>query len=497
MDVLIDTNVFIEREGNWAIPDAHQELENLLKSNGHRILVHPLSKEEIRNYENEDGRERAESKIATYPELSFPKYPKPSDSDFRQHVPRGADFNEEVDNALLFAVYRDLVHYLVTEDQGIHDKAEALDIKDQVVTIEEGRDEFTENRPAFEGPPSIQKVKVRELEVEDPIFDSLKTDYGFEEWFASIPDRDAYVNWNPDGSVGAILILKPNEAEEIGDEPTLPKRERLKVCTLKVASGRRGSKTGELLISIAIQEAIQHGLEEIYLTHHQTENDHLVELISQYGFQRASEKANGESVFVKRLTPGPGDDPDPLETNIRFYPSFYDGPEVKKFLVPIQPEYHSKLFPTYEKRQPKLSEFSGQFLSEGNAIKKAYLCHSNIRKVAQGDIILFYRSHDHMEITTLGVCDRVKYDVTSVDEVKEIVGRRSVFNHRELADFVESPTMVTLFKWHFDFENPLHYQLLLDEGILTGPLLSIKEIDNGDYEYIKETGGIDERFIIN
>lgn len=497
MEVLIDTNVFIEREGNWVIPEALQELENLLKSDGHTIMVHPLSKEEIRNYGNEDGRERAESKIATYPELSFPKYPKPSNREFRQHVAEGDDFNEQVDNALLFTVYLDRVDYLITEDQGIHEKAADLSISEQVLNIEQGRDRFTENKPAYEGPPSIQPVKVGDLDIDDPIFDSLKQEYGFEEWFARIPERDAYVNWNSDGSLGAILILKPNEAQEIGDDPILPKRERLKICTLKVASQRRGSKTGELLISIAIREAIKHGLEETYLTHRRRPEDYLVQLISQYGFERASDKDNGESVFVKRLTPGPGDDPNPLEANIRFYPSLYDGGDVKKFIIPIQPEFHSRLFPTYEKRHPKLTEFSGEFLSEGNAIRKAYLCHSNSRKVGRGDILLFYRSHDHKEITSICVCDRVEYDVTTVDEVKEIVGRRSVFTEHEIDELVQSPTTVILFKWHFDLENPVHYQVLRDESILSGPPISVVEIDESNYRYIRENGGIDERFIVN
>ncbi|MDY6764480.1 MAG: hypothetical protein SV377_02150, partial [Halobacteria archaeon] len=132
-----------------------------------------------------------------------------------------------------------------------------------------------------------------------------------------------------------------------------------------------------------------------------------------------------------------------------------------------------------------------------NTYKKAYLCHANIRKVSQGDILLFYRSQDHKEITTIGVCDRVMYDVGTLDEAIDIVGRRSVYTERELAEIVESPTMVTLFKWHFDFENPLHYQLLLDEDILSWAPMSIQEVDQTDYEYIREAGGLDERFIIN
>jgi len=378
MEVLIDTNVFIEREGDRVVPEPLQELENLLKTKGHAIVVHPLSKEEIQKYENDQGRQMAESKIATYPELSFPEYPKPSDTEFREQIPEGHNDNEQVDNALLFSAFRGRVDLLVTQDRGIHSKAELLGLEDRVLTIEQARDRFDDDRPAFDRSPSIEKLQVGELDVDDPIFDSLKQEYDdFEGWFSEIPDRDAYVNWNRDGTLGAVLILKINESEAIGEEPSLPRRERLKVCTLKVAPRKRGSKIGELLISISVREAIQHGLEEIYLTHRIRENDYLVQLISKYGFAKASKESDGEGIFVKRLTPGPGDDPESLEVNIRFYPSFYAGEDVKQFLVPIKPEFHSRLFPTYEKRHPKLAEFSGQFLSEGNAIKKAYLSHAN------------------------------------------------------------------------------------------------------------------------
>lgn len=496
VDVLIDTNIFIEREGNWVVPEPLQELENLLKTKGHTIRIHPLSKQEVRNYENEQQREADESKVATYAELSFPPYPSPQ-SEFYAHIPEPGGFNEEVDDALLFAVYEDRVDFLITEDGGIHWKAEQIGINDRVLTAEEGCKEFRDERPAYEGPPSIQKVKVGELNVDDPIFDSLKQEYDFDEWFDRIPDRDAYVNWKSDDSLGAILILKPNEVEAIGDDPELQRRERLKISTLKVAAGKRGSKIGELLVSISIREAIQNGREELYLTHRVEPDDYLVQLISQYGFKQASKMENGEDVFVKRLTPGPTDDPNPLETNIRFYPSFYDGPEVKKFLVPIKPEFHSRLFPTYEKRQPKLVEFSGEFLSEGNAIKKAYLSHANTRQLEPAAILLFYRSKDHKEITSLCVCERVEYNITDADTVQEIVGRRSVFTEHEIVEMVESPTTVILFKWHFDLDNPLHYQVLLDEGVISGPPQTIQEIDEASYKYVRDAGGIDERFIIN
>jgi predicted RNA-binding protein with PUA-like domain len=266
---------------------------------------------------------------------------------------------------------------------------------------------------------------------------------------------------------------------------------------MKVAEHRRGSKAGELLVNFAIREAIQHGLEEIYLTHRIRDNDYLVRLIAQYGFSRESALEDGESVFVKRITPGPGDDPGPFEASVRFYPSFYDGEMVNKFLIPVEPRWHNRLFTGYEKRQPGIHEFGGQFSSEGNSIKKAYLSHSPIRKIEQGDVLLFYRSHDHQEITSLGVCEHIRYDVNDPEEIKRTVGRVSVFTDREIREHAQKPTTVIRFKWHFDLNDPLHYQVLLDDGILNGSLQSIQEVDETEYKYIRSEGGIDERFTIN
>ena len=189
MEILIDTNVFIEREGDWTVPEPLQELEKLLKTEGHTILIHPLSKQEIRNYENDERRETDESKIETYAELGFPPYPNPSSAAFRNHVPEADSFNEQVDNALLYTVFEDRTDMLITEDGDMHRKADELGIKENVLSIAEAREQFKEEPAAYEIPPSIPKQHVVDRDVEDPIFASLNEDYDFRSWFESIADE--------------------------------------------------------------------------------------------------------------------------------------------------------------------------------------------------------------------------------------------------------------------------------------------------------------------
>ena len=52
----------------------------------------------------------------------------------------------------------------------------------------------------------MELVKFKEVNLEDPFFDSLKADYkGFEEWFGRKSDNDAYIQKKNDSSLQAFL----------------------------------------------------------------------------------------------------------------------------------------------------------------------------------------------------------------------------------------------------------------------------------------------------
>lgn len=496
MDILFDTNILIHRESDPIVPEDLQDLERAINQEGHRILTHPASVQEVRQDPNNERREQAESRIQTYPELSYPPSPSSSDTEFRNAVPEAADgSNDQIDNMLLFAVYDEEVDFLITEDSGIRRKAQELDIEDRVFSIAEGKEYFSEDPASIRAPAPIQRTTLGELNLSDPIFDSLRSEYReFDSWANSHPDRPTWVNYTDEDELGAILVIKPRETESIGQSPSLPRRTRMKISTFKVAEQRWGSKVGELLISIAIREAINEELDEIYLTHYVSEEDYLVDLIEPWGFTRESSRADGEAIFLKRLVPGFGESFDPIETATTYYPSFVDGEDIDKFLVPILPEYHNKLFTSYQHREIPAEESEGEFLSEANAIKKAYLSNSNIRQIDPGDLLLFYRSSDHHCVTSLGVCQAVNYGLTDADEISRIVGKRSVFSKSRIEDIAQQPTTVLLFNWHFEFETPIDYDELLDNDVIAGAPQSIQRLDEHGYIYIKENGGLDARF---
>jgi predicted nucleic acid-binding protein len=501
MRILIDTNIFIGRENDHILSNELQALLRILNSRQIEILIHPKSIEEIKRDSNISRKNIALSKLNTYPILKHsPDQNK--DDDFLTTVGIPSRINDEIDNAILYSVYKNAVDFLITEDKGIHKKSIRLDISDRVLCIDEGIDVFGKEllKEDVVKPPALKKDAVHNLDLSDPIFDSLKKEYGdseFTNWFRKISrkGRKCWVYYRTDGSIGALLIRKI-ENEAIKSIPPLPAKRRLKVATLKVT--HVGYKIGELFIKLAIDYAIKNDIDEIYLTHFtDPDNDYLVDLITEYGFYKAAAKDNGEEVFVKELLVDKDkiESMRPLEISKMYYPSLYDGDEVNKFLVPIRPEYHQKLFTDYKGRQTSLSEHAGDFIVEGNTIKKAYLSSSRIRNLSPGDILLFYRTVVDSKITSLGVIEKVLYGLQDKDEIFRNVRKRTVYSMEEIEKMAEKPTLVILFKWHFHLPNPLRLNDLKAIGV-SAPQ-SIAQISDAKYLQIKKIGGIDERFTVN
>ncbi|MCD4731030.1 MAG: GNAT family N-acetyltransferase [Bacteroidales bacterium] len=239
-------------------------------------------------------------------------------------------------------------------------------------------------------PPLFQATKVNMLRYEDSFFDYFKQKYDdFEDWFfkESIQERDCWVYYTGD-IIGALLIYKVEEETIPCTSVVLPKKRRFKICTFKV--DKIGNKLGELLLKHSVKLTVSLGIEEMYLTHFTEKEDKLIELIQEYGFNLICTKGNNEDVYVKKLVPDESDlkSHSPIEIAKQYYPCFYDGGQVDKFLVPIYPKFHNRLFidiPDGKVRQTRLSEYQSdlipeneaKFIVEGNAIHKVYLRLSN------------------------------------------------------------------------------------------------------------------------
>ena len=501
MRVLLDTNILIYREDNHILPSDLLELHKILNDLNAIIITHPLSLEDIRKDKNETRRDVTLSKIQTYNMLD--SYPSPkTDLEYLNNFKIEEGSNDSIDATILYSVYRNAVDFFITEDRRLLRKAKKLGLGDRVLLIIDALQSFgiLVQKDEIIFPPALKRDYVYNLNLRDPIFNSLKEEYpGFSRWFEDISrkHRKCWVHYRKNQEIGAVLIYKI-ETESIPSIPPFPNRKRFKICTFKVTYV--GNKIGELFLKLSVDCCIHNNIDEIYLTHFTREEDILVDLITEYGFEKAAEFQNGankEDIFIKRLTFNKESlkSIPPIEISRRYYPNFYDGVSVNKFVVPIKPEYHNRLFTDFSERKPTKEETLGEFIVEGNAITKAYISHSPTKKIKVGDLLLFYCLSPCQIITSIGVVEAVYSNMQDSEQIFNLVAKRTVYPKNEIEE-MEKPVLIILFRHHFHLKNYLSLKELKDKCILGGAPQSISKISHENYMRIKELGSIDGRYTI-
>ena len=496
MRVILDTNIFISREDNKIVPESVQKLLSILNQHKIQILVHPSGKDDIERDKDIERKKIIQSKISSYNFLDTPP-DSTLDSEFHNKCGIPKNDNDKVDSELIYAIYKNAVDFLITEDKGIQQKSRKLDISDRILSVAEGIDFFqrqlTEKEISI--PRPLQQIPAFNVNINDPIFDSLKGDYPeFGQWWSKVckEGRTVIVYKRDNQSLGAIYLHKLEE-EAVASTPPLPKAKRLKICTLKVVDN--GYKLGEFFLKKAFEFAIKNNIFEIYLTHVIVPNDPLVGLIEEFGFENIASKGN-EQIFLKKIIPIGEKISNILLSKIHF-PCLKDGKDIRKFLIPIIPTFHNRLFPEFEKLKTSLFDGS-ELIPEGNTIKKAYLCNSKIKKIRPGDLVLFYLSREEQEITTIGTVETVFQNPVDTDDIVRHVGKRTVYSIQEIKDiYTKKSSLVLLFLFNFYFPNPVSLKVLKSNRILNHAPQSILELSKSQYEWIKSEGELDERFTFN
>jgi len=492
--IIFDTNILIHIEDPKELSKNLQDLMKLFREHGHQIFIHPASLKDIDNDQDENRKKIILSKLKGYPLIESP--PEPTD-DFLSVVGLSSKSNEINDTEILFAIQKNTADFLITEDFGLMKKAIRVNHEDRVFSIDSALDYF-KNLYARKviSHPLLKEDYLHNLDIEDPFFDSLKEDYEdskFRKWFKekSIEGRKCWV-YKEDDEIKALLMLK-EEDELIETSPQIPAGRRLKIATLKVDLS--GFKLGELFLKMGFQYCIINQIFETYLTHFRKEDDVLINLIDNYGFESVGFlKKNNEEVFLKKLIPIEKN-LSPVETSKKYYPSFRDSPYVRKFLVPIMPDFHDRLFPDFSQRQMKITDYS-EVNIPGNAIKKAYLSHSPIKKIRSGDLVIFYRSGDLRAVTAIGIVDQEPLHVNKAEEIIRIVGKRTVYLEKEIIEMAK-PVFVTMFRHHIFLPNPLNIDYLRKHKIIKDKPQSIMELNHNQYVAIKKGGKLDERFTVS
>ena len=227
-------------------------------------------------------------------------------------------------------------------------------------------------------------------------------------------------------------------------------------------------------------------------------------MLEFFGFRHTKTKDDGERYYEKPIS---HDRLEPSGALDKFtlarlnYPRFLADPPVNIFCVPIQGDYHRKLFPEIAIADP-LPLFPGDMLlltargdrTPGNTIRKVYLCRSNITRIEPGDVLLFYHSKDpklraSQSLTTVGVVEGLQ-ETADLDELIRLTAKRSVFSEAELKVMIDrsgAPVRVLEFLLVGHIEPPIPLPELLASGVIRGhPPQAICQLQQDRFDTVRK-----------
>ncbi len=249
--LLLDTNVYIAVEpfsgGTEAGLARAATLVRLASEQGHTLLVHPATRDDLLEGKDSDRRRQRLAELNKYSMLAE----SPITTFLQEHA--GASTpgsNDHRDLRLLAALAGHAATYLISEDSRLRRRARRAGLRDATLTIDEAIALLEGLRPQNPTPPPhVTEIPAYVLDVEQDMFDSLRVDYGpdFDRWLdkvrADSERRICLVVLDDDDKYAALAILKEEDDCEYSFRAPV-----MKISTFKVAAHHAGAKYGELLL---------------------------------------------------------------------------------------------------------------------------------------------------------------------------------------------------------------------------------------------------------
>lgn len=497
MRILLDTNIFIPLEDSSIELTGKLAELNRLASGAHPLIIHPSSYQDIRRDKDADRRSSMLLRLKKYQQLESPPLLSREVEEKLFGFPKKD--NDRVDNRILYALYRNCVHWLITEDKGIHDKARILGERERVLTVNEAIEVLSGLVEADTSwsHPHIEQLPCHDLDIRHPFFDSLREGYGaltFNEWFVEKCCKAGRKAWvcKEGNKIHAICIYKTEENEVVTKNFKILSGKVLKLCTFKVATN--GCKLGELMLKQAFHYAVNNGVEHVYATIEPNAHRFLEDLLTDFGFMPYGVDVQGrDEVYVKSF---PVELPVTTDTNleyaIKYYPAFRLQSN-KAYLIPIQPRYHQILFPELRRQQDIFSSISN---SAGNSIKQAYLSRCTCKSIMPGDVIFFYMSEDEMAVTSYGIVDDFVIE-RDPEVICQLVSKRTVYSYGEIVEMAsgDRDVKVILFRFINHLKKKLTFDQLKNLGVAKGYIQSVTTLSKENAVKIIRESEIDDCLI--
>ncbi len=312
-----------------------------------------------------------------------------------------------------------------------------------------------------------------EINLEDPLFDSLKCDYpDFSDWFyrKSTEGRKAIV-FNDEQGLGAFVALK-REHEPISTiEGSLPQAPRVKICTLCLAERFRGQRLGEGAIGLVLWQWQKSKQEEIYVTVFPKHSE-LIQQLERFGFILAGHNHNGEGVYLRSRTAV--DYSDPFKSFPFISPKFAKG----GYLI-VRDSYHDTLFPYSELKNTTQQQLA---IDAANGVSKVYVGNAWQVHYQIGEPIFIYRQYSGATgkrykscVTSYCVATNIIYvkrngmPLMTYPEFCNAIGNKSVFNQKDLHDkYTEDKNLTVihlLYYGYFGAGNNVNLDWLDNNGL--------------------------------
>lgn len=282
----------------------------------------------------------------------------------------------------------------------------------------------------------LERKEFKNIDLDDPFFNSLKAEYAeFPNWFARKAEDAAYVSQTEKRKINGFLYLKVEEGILSDLTPPLPAGRRLKVGTMKIDA--HNTRLGERFVKKIFDHAISDNISEIYITVF-ARHTSLIALFERYGFLESGTKVtpNGTELVLVRVLRCPYSDV------VSSYP-LVNLRENHAYLLSLYPRWHTRLLPDSILKTEDADIV--QDVSHTNSIHKVYLtAMEGVNSLRRGDVLLIYRTSDqqgpaHFRSVATSICVMEEYkpiqSFASREEFLSYCKPYSVFTPAELAGF--------------------------------------------------------------